>query len=88
MTEVSYQPDEVGLEADDGRSVSVSTEGGEVLCSTENILAGLSDGVYLLQELCKENVKREKHKEHKEKGDKEKLPIPSHLVLLVNKYGI
>lgn len=55
VAEVSYEPDEVCLKADDRRirrRVSISTEGGEVLSSTENILTGLPSGVYLLQELC------------------------------------
>lgn len=63
VTEVSYQPDEVGLEADDrriGGRVSVSTEGGEVLRSTENILTGLPYHMHLLQELCREKVKGKK----------------------------
>lgn len=54
VAEVSYEPDEVCLKADDRRirrRVSISTEGGEVLSSTENILTGLPSGVYLLQEL-------------------------------------
>lgn len=62
VTQVSYQPNEVGLEADDRRLVSISTEGGEVLCRTENILAGLPDGMHLLQELYRERVKGEKRK--------------------------
>lgn len=81
MTEVSYQSDEVSLEADDRRRVSVSTEG-EVLSSTENILTGLPYGVHLLQELCRENVKRgEKQKEDVEK-EKKKI-----LNLLLNHYS-
>lgn len=60
VTQVSYKPDEVGLEADDRRLVSISTERGEVLCGTENILAGLPYGMHLLQELCREHIKGEK----------------------------
>lgn len=63
VTEVSYQPDEVGLEADDrgmGGNVSISTEGGEVLSSAENILTGLPYRMYLLQELCREKSQRVK----------------------------
>lgn len=54
VTEVSNQPDKVGLEADDRRAggrVSTGTEGGEILSSTENILTGLPYGVHLLQKL-------------------------------------
>lgn len=50
----------MGFEADDrgmGGRVFISTEGGEVLSSTENILTGLPNGMHLLQELCRENVK-------------------------------
>lgn len=51
VTQISYQPDEMGFEADDrgmiGR-VSICTEG-EVLRRTENILTGLPYGVHLLQ---------------------------------------
>lgn len=63
VTQVSYKPDEVGLEADDrrvGGRVIIPTEGGEVLCSTENILTGLPYSMHLLQELCRENVKHKK----------------------------
>lgn len=59
VAEVSYEPDEVCLKADDRRirrRVSISTEGGEVLSSTENILTGLPSGVYLLQELCVDSL--------------------------------
>lgn len=52
VTQISYQPDEMGFETDDRgmiRIVSISTEGGEVLRSAENILAGLPYGVHLLQ---------------------------------------
>ena len=61
VTEVSYQPDEVGLEADDwrmGGGVSISNEGGEVLSSAENILTSLPYSMHLLQELCKEKRKK------------------------------
>lgn len=57
MTQVSNQPDEVSLEADDRREggrVSISTE---VLSSTENILTALSYSVHLFQKFCRENVK-------------------------------
>lgn len=55
VTEVSYQSDEMGLEADDRRTrVSLSAEGGEVLSSTKNVLTGLPYGMHLLQELCGE----------------------------------
>lgn len=59
VAEVSNEPDEVCLKADDRRirrRVSISTEGGEVLSSTENILTGLPSGVYLLQELCMDSL--------------------------------
>jgi len=62
VTEVSYQPDEVCLEADDrrlGGGVCLWIEG-EVLSCTENVLTGLPDNVHLPQELCKENVKSKK----------------------------
>lgn len=60
VTQVSYKPDEVGFKADDRRMrgrVSIPTEGGEVLCGTENILTGLPYSMNLLQQLCRENVK-------------------------------
>lgn len=58
VAEVSNEPDEMCLKADDRRirrRVSISTEG-EVLSSTENILTGLPSGVYLLQELCMDSL--------------------------------
>lgn len=52
VTQISYQPDEMGFEADDRgmiRRISICTEGGEVLRRAENILAGLPYSVHLLQ---------------------------------------
>lgn len=49
VTQVPNQPDEVGFEADDrgvGRAVNLCAE---VLRRAEDILAGLSNGVHLLQ---------------------------------------
>lgn len=49
MTEVPNQPDEVGLEADDGGVGGAVTLCSEILRGTEDVLAGLSNGVHLLQ---------------------------------------
>lgn len=64
VAQVSYQPDEVGLEADDGRvggRAHVSAHGGEVLSGAEDVLAGLAYGVHLLQEAWGGNEESERH---------------------------
>lgn len=65
----------MGLEADDwrmGGGVSISTEGGEVLSSAENILTSLPYSMHLLQELC-----REKRKKTQSSGMQKKTVIHS-----------
>jgi len=77
VTEVSYEPDEVGLEADDRRMrgrVSVCAEGGEVLSGAENILTGLPYSMHLPQELCTGDIKCGK-KQQKEKKMVRKAPF-------------
>lgn len=54
VTQVSYEPDELGLESHDRRRWRISN-GGEVLHRTENIFSGLADSVHLLQNLCGQN---------------------------------
>lgn len=49
VTEVPNQPDEVGLEADDGGVGGPVAFGAVILRSTEDVLAGLPNGVHLLQ---------------------------------------
>lgn len=49
VTQVPDQPDEVGLEADDGGVSGAVALRAEVLRGAEDVLAGLSNGVHLLQ---------------------------------------
>lgn len=55
VTKVSYEPDELGLEADHRRMGRRVSAGGEVLHGTENIFTGLANSMHLLQELCVKN---------------------------------
>lgn len=65
VTEVSYETDEMCLEADRGRGGAVSSlSQGEVLSCSEYILTGLPQSMDLLQEICKRRKRDEQENTH------------------------
>lgn len=60
VTEVSYETDEMCLEADRGRGGAVSSlSQGEVLSCSKYVLTGLPQSMDLLQEICKRRKRDE-----------------------------